>query len=282
MPVDRFFHPRAGHSRKVNSLTDFEFRVWWTYELAADDYGVMRRSAVVLQAANDSLAKRSIRVVDRGLDRVVEVGLLVPFEHQGERYVCQLDWQDFQKVRYPRESHQPSPPAVILAKCSGETSDLFQRRSRNISETDPILPHAGAREEANGLRLTANGQRPPLRSDGVLAGSLPKNHNHHAACDETFSRCVPQAVHDKLVNKLAPKHDGNRQAAATALQAWYQVVWQSLPADFVIGEEFKFWQSRFDLDFASTDQAVAKRNEPTSTVPRADKTAEYLRRQGQL
>src|SRR4051794_7868208 len=100
MPADRLFHPRAGHSRKVAALTDFQFLTWWTYVLAADDYGVMRRSAVTLQAASDALARRQIRAVDRAFDAVVDIGLVVPFEHQGDWYVCQLDWQEFQRVRY--------------------------------------------------------------------------------------------------------------------------------------------------------------------------------------
>jgi hypothetical protein len=178
MPVDRFFHPRAGHSRKVNGLTDQDFRVWWSYVLAADDYGVMRRSAVTLQAANDSLEKRSIKAIERSLDRLVDARLVVPFMHQAEPYVCQLDWQDFQKVRYPRESHLPIPPDDILAQCSRATQELFQQRSRKISEmppedsgtcsaSDPQFPRARTHEEANanGKRLTADGSAPERVAD---------------------------------------------------------------------------------------------------------------------
>lgn len=254
MPADRLFHPRAGHSRKVNALSDFEFRVWWTYELAADDFGVMRRSAVVLQAANDVLAKRAPRVVEKALDRLVEVGLLIAFRHQDESFVCQLDWQDFQKVRHPRESHQPTPPPEILARCSGETRALFLRRFGNSSETDPSLAGAGGRETANGQRLTANG-----RGSGVFAGALPREHLTHVACDPTFSRCVPQAVHGKLVNALSPKHNGDRDAADRALREWYPTVWQALADDFVMGDAFRFWQGRFDAAFASKDAPSGSR-----------------------
>jgi hypothetical protein len=173
VPVDRFFHPRAGHSRKVAALSDLEFRVWWTYQMAADDFGVMRRAVVELQAANDALATRPRVTLKRALDRVVDIGLLVSFVHQGEPYVCQLNWQDFQKIRYPRESFNPIPGPDVLAKCSGGTAELFQKRFWKIPEIDPEhsgnaaersrenaqLPRAGAREEAYGLRLTADGKR---------------------------------------------------------------------------------------------------------------------------
>lgn len=144
----------------MTSLSDFEFRVWWTYELAADDYGVMRCSAVAIQAANDALAKRPSRLIEKALQVLIDIGLLVVFLHQQRRYVCQLNWQDFQKVRYPRESHEPCPPPEILRVCSGATQELFRNRSGNVLERDPNSSgRARTREEANanGLRQTANG-----------------------------------------------------------------------------------------------------------------------------
>jgi hypothetical protein len=159
MPVDRFFHPRAGNSRKVTSLSDFEFRVWWTYQMAADDYGVMRASPVVLQAANARLAQAPAGRVNTALRRLIDVGLVVAFEHQEVTYVCQVDWQDFQKVRYPRESHEPVPPAEVLAKCSASTQELFKKHFGEVSAKDQVLPRAYTREEANGngKGLTADG-----------------------------------------------------------------------------------------------------------------------------
>ena len=136
MPLDRLFHPRAGHSEKVGNLTDLEFRVWWTYELAADDYGVMLGSAVTLQAANHALIKHSRGIIERAFQSLIDVGLIADFEHQGQRYVCQLDWQDFQHVKYPRDSHLPLPPSEILERCSKATQELMSGRVSTGLEKD--------------------------------------------------------------------------------------------------------------------------------------------------
>lgn len=207
MPADRFLHPRLGHSDKINLLTDLQFRVWVQYQLSSDDFGVMRRSAVTLQADNDRLASRPRKIIDECMNKVIEVGLLQDFTHQGRIYVCQRDWQSFQKIEYPRPTFEPKPPPELLRTFDALTQDLFLKHPggsagkklpkgsrplledstkvpQSVSESSPkvFLPDPDyARErtretaKANGLRLTADG------SEGVqgkpIAMSLPPTAN---------------------------------------------------------------------------------------------------------
>jgi hypothetical protein len=177
MPDERFLHRRLGHSEKVCSLTDFEFRVWTQYQLSADDYGVMRYSPDQVRADNDALAARPVRQVERAIERILVVGLLRAFEHQGRGYVFQTDWQDFQKIRHPRTPIHPCPPPDCLSNCTVATIDLFRSHpgcssealSEDFGTTSGILPglaRARGRETANGQRLTANGSEKmtPLRA----------------------------------------------------------------------------------------------------------------------
>lgn len=281
MPQDRLLHPRAGHSRKVNALSDFEFRVWWTYQMAADDFGVMRRDPVVIQAANDSLARRSRAVVNRALDRLVEIGLVTPFEHQDSRYICQLDWQDFQKVRWPRESHQPVPTAAILQQCSGDTRELFRKHFRSTSE---VLPedsrHVHAREEANGLRLTADGKRQTARTgNGAMAGALPRDHLRHEVCGRV---CLQQSQFQQFTAKFG----GEQSAASTAVRDWAKGVlaaWNAPPLGTqpIAGTTFQFWDARWE-EWQGRPQAAPRQRLTENPDTMVAGVREILRKQGAI
>lgn len=101
--------------------------------------------------------------------------------------------------------------------------------------------------------------------DGAAGpGGSPRDHLRHAWCDTaTFSRCVPDAVHSKLANLLAPKHGGDRGKAGAALLAWYPTIVATLAPDAVIGEEFKFWGKHFDQAFG---EAVTVTGKPSTLV----------------
>lgn len=178
MPADRFLHPKLGHSEKVNLLTDLEFRVWCQYLLSADDFGVMRASAVTLQADNDHLGNRPQKVIARCLEALIKSGLINAFEHQKRRYAYQWDWQTWQKVDYPRATLNPPADAAALERCDDDTRRLFAlhpggkgkkfaRAPRDVSdvpsgsppessEKSPTNARTHGREVANGYRQVAN------------------------------------------------------------------------------------------------------------------------------
>ncbi len=179
MPADRLLHARLGHSAKVSSLSDLEFRVWTTYVLGADDFGVMRADPVAFQAAHDALSRRPARAIGRCIERLVKVGLVAAFEHQSARYLYQVDWQDFQRVRYPLRTMHPLPSsAAVSAKTrhlwsvhpGGVKVPALPKSSRTIPEKLPedlrTVPgnfpsHARSRETANGLWPMAKGEGGP-------------------------------------------------------------------------------------------------------------------------
>src|SRR5690349_5254975 len=121
MPADRTFDRGLGGGARLNRLTDFERGVWFVYVLAADDFGVMRFSAITLQETAEWLEQKPKRVIERALERVSGVGLIQTFSHQGRVYCFQTNWQTYQKVEYPRPTAQPKPTDDLIATCDEET-----------------------------------------------------------------------------------------------------------------------------------------------------------------
>ena len=167
MPADRLLHARLGHSAKVSSLSDLEYRVWTTYLLGADDFGVMRAEAVAFQAAHDALSRRPTKAIGGCIERLVKVGLVAAFVHQGARYLYQVDWQDFQRVRYPLRTLHPLPAAAEVSpktrylwsvhpggvkvpafpKASGSTLPFVRKHSRETPAAHEAGPRSGALPE---------------------------------------------------------------------------------------------------------------------------------------
>lgn len=145
MPDYRKLHNGHGASQKLTELSDYEFRVWNQYRASSDDFGVCPLSPAKLQGDNRRLAKDPVVKVMKALLRLIEVELVVPFEHQGQTYICTLNWQDFEDLQYPRKSLHPVPPLDIFKILSKETQELFVTAKR-ISSDFLCLARACARQ----------------------------------------------------------------------------------------------------------------------------------------
>lgn len=189
MPDDRFIHPRMRFSQKVSTLSDLEFRIWIDYMLAADDFGVMPDNPAKLRGGNTALAARPESDLRTGLDNIVQTGLLLRFEHQGQPFLCDPKWSDFQKVMFPRRTYWPAPTLdEIFNKMSPKTAAFFKKKHPQWSDTSNLDPEStsvesfhsnggrvGHRLKANGKRLTAkaNGKRPTARRARALKEPRP-------------------------------------------------------------------------------------------------------------
>ena len=176
MPADRLLHARLGHSAKVSSLTDLEYRVWTTYVLAADDFGVMRAHAIAFQAAHDALSTRPAGAIAKCIERLVEAGLVAGFEHQGARFVYQWDWQDFQRVRFPARTLHPLPAS---AEVSARTHHLWSIHPGGARV--PGLPQNSGTTAAQLRKLFRRASGEPSRNSGGAAAALPQNFGSSAA-----------------------------------------------------------------------------------------------------
>lgn len=225
MPDDRFLHRRCLHSVKVSGLTDFEYRVWTTYVLAADDYGIFRCSAVALQDANRALEQKPSGVLTRALQRLVDCGLLRAFEHQGRKYLYQSDWNAWQKINRPSRSLLPLPSVDLIAACEDSTKQLFLSRLElqgeipAVSLKTSMIPSNDATSSTDHsppLRegLTANGNGHQAQGKPTLKdrferfwASYPRKVGKGAA----WRKWVQLRPDDALVDRMVQALDRQRQ-----------------------------------------------------------------------
>ena len=175
MPADRLFHARLGHSAKVSSLSDLAFRVWATYLLAADDFGVMRADAVAFQAAHDALRGRPAEEVAASIERLVEVGLVEAFEHQGARYLYQRNWQDFQRVRFPGRTLHPLPAEATV---SARTLHLW---SAHPGGTRLPATTKGALAASAPLQKFSRSSSAPLQNNSGTTSEVVRNNSRRTS-----------------------------------------------------------------------------------------------------
>ncbi len=179
MPAQRVLNARLGHSTKVSRLSDLAFRVWTTYVLGADDFGVMRADGVAFQAAHDALRERAAEAVAASIERLVEVGLVSAFEHEGVRFLYQADWQDCQRVRFPGRTPHPLPAEAMVSD-----------RTLHLWSAHP----GGSRLRA--LPRAASGASAPLRKFSRSSSALLRNHFR------TTSEAVPH--HFRTTSEVVP------------------------------------------------------------------------------
>lgn len=246
----RVLHKRAGGSQKVNSLTNLEYRVWTQYLVSADDFGVMPATAAVIQADNVYLRREKARTVQAAIERLVAIGLVADFEHQGERFIWQTDWQKWQGIRYPRSTCHPAPSTESLKNADAKTREFFefhaahsQKDFGKVSETDPQPAGAGARETL------------------TLTQTLTQKANSHEEKSTAVTR-LPWLV-DEFVSawnmgttppiprclELSPTR--RRRAEARIRERPYEAQWLKIIArieasDFCRGQNDRGWVATFD------------------------------------
>lgn len=167
----------------------------------------------------------------------------------GQRHLIQA-WEPALTLRVPCRDTVGGTVEDGVADPALTTSTKTCTKTKTSTSTD-----LGARQNSQTAHTDAAVVKPMApagRSDGVWAGSLPKDHINHADCSPNFAVCIPSPVHAKLKNALAPMFRGDRTAADAALREWYRTVWDSLPSQFVMGDAFRFWQGRFDAKWASS------------------------------
>lgn len=160
MPTHRVIEKTAGTGERTGSLSHLGFRVWLQYQLSADDYGVCPADAKKLQGDNPALAAEPTKRIQEQIERLIEVKLCGEFQDGQRRYLYQLDWQTYQRIKHPSKTALPPVPPEELEKCCEKTKTLFLQFHPKIA--GDFRPHANA--TANADAIASAEQTHPIKS----------------------------------------------------------------------------------------------------------------------
>lgn len=277
--------PMAGYTKLFNSILastiwreDDKTRILWITLLAmADKHGIAEGSVPGLA----DLARVSLADCEHSLKRLSEPDQYSRSKvHDGRRIKeTEGGWQLINHGKYREKMNADDRREYLRLK----QAEHRQQKSTNVntrSAQRSMSTHASpypftpteedlgnsryldhSRDMGNAREAERAAPIKPSGNGGVQIGSLPREHLKHAYCDKTFSRCVPDAVHAKLIGLLAPKHAGDRTKAANELKVWYPTIVDALPPDFVMGDAFRFWQPKFDATLASPEITPARKSQ---------------------
>lgn len=129
-------------SKSINSMTDFQFRLW-TYLLTyVDDYGRGSADPELLKGFVFPRRKGVTEAtIEKSLQELANIGSILLYDVDGESYFCFPNWADHQRIQ-TKKSKFPAPSDGILKKSTvshGEPppeSNPIQSEYKSKSESE--------------------------------------------------------------------------------------------------------------------------------------------------
>jgi hypothetical protein len=130
-------------SKSINTMTDFQFRLW-TYLLTyVDDYGRGSADPELLKGFVFPRRKGVTEAtIEKSLQDLANIGSILLYDVDGESYFCFPNWADHQRIQ-TKKSRFPSPDDGTLKKSTvshGESppeSNPIQSESNPNPNTNP-------------------------------------------------------------------------------------------------------------------------------------------------
>ena len=117
--------------RKVNELSDFEYRLWSYLITYVDDYGLGSANAAIVKGFVFPLRKSvTEKSIEDALSKLATIGLIRLYEVDGESYLCFPKWSVHQRIQTKKPKH-PVPPWLTVD--DGESPP--RTRTRTITRT---------------------------------------------------------------------------------------------------------------------------------------------------
>ena len=150
-------------SRNVNSLTDFQFRVWIHLITYVDDYGRGSADAELLKSL--LFPRRhgvTVTQITEAIGTLASKGMVILYEHDGEPYFYFPKWGEHQRIR-TKVSKFPEPPTDcgVVPQIAADCCELPPETKPNQKpETKPET-----KPDAKPTRVRAREEQPPQDSE---------------------------------------------------------------------------------------------------------------------
>lgn len=164
-------------SKKLNDLSDFEFRLWTYLITYVDDFGRGSADPVLLKGFVLPRSPSTPEKISAALDRMEALGMVVRYEVDGDAYLYFPNWSEHQRVQCKKAKFPPPPENREARKFPEATVALYasedaESSSRWSTATDDALrcSTVASREENGNPRCST-----------VSREELPKATEDHGA-----------------------------------------------------------------------------------------------------
>lgn len=157
-------------SKKVNNLTDFQFRLWIYLITYVDDYGRGSADPEILRGVVFTRRKGITEdQISQGLYTLANNGMINLYEVDGESYFCFPNWEKHQQVR-AKKSKFPAPDSNGYQMISDDSicpRNPIQYESNTNPNTNTNPTRTRAREDEQDDGFTAFWNAYPRKSGDI-------------------------------------------------------------------------------------------------------------------
>lgn len=198
-------------SKKINALTDFQFRLWVYLITYVDDYGRGSADPEIIKGFVFPRRKKVNETdIKDALAALASTGCISLYDIDGESYFCFPSWGEHQRIQTKR-SKFPEPPILPESHLFAAEDDALQKFTVDHREKPPESESESKSEKT--LSSTPKAGAEPCDVSTLAAEpaaiKLPLNDNTDYA--------VPQSFADEMA-KLYPAVDVMQQLAA--MRGW--------------------------------------------------------------
>lgn len=160
---NRIIKDSIHESEKINSLSDFNFRLWVYLLTYVDDYGRGDARPAIIKGNCFPLRDRvTVKDIDAGLHALLDAGCISLYTVGGKSYLCLVGWEKHQRIQQkrskypgPDEADEPETCGQMIAVCRDSRSSTVIHgeqppESESESESKSESERTRAREDAFG------------------------------------------------------------------------------------------------------------------------------------